>query len=56
MSQPTPKEHLDAEGCYAKAAECRTLAKADANSSHKIMLKHMAETWDRIARTYETGK
>ena len=49
-------DHLDAESCHAKAVECRKLASADKNAAHKIMLLHMAETWERIAKTYENGR
>ena len=48
-------EHLDAEACRAKAAECRALARVTRENSHRIMLVHMADTWDRIAKTYENG-
>jgi hypothetical protein len=48
--------HLDAESCRAKAAECRALAQAARQQSHRTMLLHMADTWDRVAVTYETGK
>jgi hypothetical protein len=36
--------------CRAKAEECRLLAESVEKPSHAIMLKHMAETWDRIAK------
>jgi hypothetical protein len=48
-------EHLDAEACRAKAAECRALAWMTGEQSQRIMLEHMADTWERIAKTYETG-
>ena len=44
---------LDAETCRAKAEECRMLAGQAKDSHHRVMLLHMAETWDRIAKTYE---
>ena len=46
-------EHLDAESCMAKAAECREMAARAKRVSDRIMLLHMAETWERIAETYE---
>ena len=49
-------KRLDAESCKAKAAECRALARQDRNENHRVMLLHMAETWERIAKTYENGK
>jgi len=51
-----PSERLNAESCRLKAEVCRQLAKSDKNPSHRIRLLHMAETWERIAMTYETGK
>jgi hypothetical protein len=48
-------ERLDAEKFKAKAAECRAIAKSDKNQSHRVMLVHIAETWERIAKTYENG-
>ena len=38
----TPKE------CDAKAVECRALAQRAVLEPHRIMLEHIAETWDRI--------
>lgn len=32
-----------------KAHECRELAKRAKSDSHRVMLEHMAETWDRIS-------
>jgi hypothetical protein len=46
-------QHLDAEVCRAKAAECRDIAQRAKTASDRIMLLHMAETWERIAKTYE---
>jgi hypothetical protein len=51
-----PSSRLDAASCNLKADECRTLAKADKNAAHRIMLLHMAETWERIASTYGSDK
>ena len=48
-------DHLDVETCRAKAEECRRLARAASSQSSTIMLFHMAETWERIAKTYEDG-
>jgi hypothetical protein len=53
---PILSEHLDAETCRQKAAECRLMARRDRNLEHRIMLEHMAETWERIAGTYEKGR
>jgi hypothetical protein len=43
---------LDADSCRTKAEECRRLAKTNQNAAHRVMLLHMAETWERIADTY----
>ena len=48
--QPT---RLNAETCRAKAEECRMLADQHSNQAHRVMLMHMAETWERIAKTFE---
>jgi hypothetical protein len=47
-------DRLDADACRVKAEECRMLAKSHKNASHRVMLLHMAETWERIAKTYES--
>ena len=39
---------LSPEECAAKAAECRDLAQRADLEAHRIMLEHVAETWDRI--------
>jgi hypothetical protein len=39
---------LTVEEAKTKARECREMAKRSALDSHRIMLEHMAETWDRI--------
>ena len=41
---------LTVEEAKFKALECRELAKRAPMESHRTMLDHMAETWDRIAR------
>ncbi len=46
---------LDAEEARARAAQCREEAKLTGNPQHKIMLEHMAGTWDRISETFECG-
>lgn len=42
------RSRLTPEECHAKVAECREMASRASDSSHKIMLSHMAETWERI--------
>ena len=46
---------LTANEARAKAQECRDLAKRAKLADHRIMLEHMAETWDRIATTLHTN-
>jgi hypothetical protein len=44
-----PEGHrLTIEECHAKAAECRDMAKRAIKPEHRVMLDHMAETWERI--------
>lgn len=38
------------EEARAKAAECRAMAEATNRQEHRVMLTHMAETWERIAK------
>jgi hypothetical protein len=40
---------LSKEECFHKAEECRAFAKAAKLESHRIMLTHIAETWERIS-------
>ena len=50
----TPKR-LTAADAQAKATECRELARYTNIQENRIMLIHMAETWDRIAKTLHTN-
>jgi hypothetical protein len=45
---------LTIEECHEKALECRSMAHRALKPEHRIMLEHMADTWDRICR--EMGK
>ena len=47
-SQRTPPFTLDE--CKAKAKECRAMAARALKPEHRVMLEHMAETWDRICQ------
>lgn len=40
---------LSKDECFRKAEECRILAKAAILEPHRIMLDHIAQTWERIA-------
>jgi hypothetical protein len=48
MAKEAPKR-LSAEEAKFKVIECRDMAKHAMNPEHRIMLEHMAETWERIA-------
>jgi hypothetical protein len=48
-------DRLTAAEAHAKADECREMARRDQSSEHKIMLEHMAQTWERIARDVQNG-
>jgi hypothetical protein len=41
---------LTREEAKFKALECREIAKRVPSESHRVMLEHMAENWDRIAQ------
>lgn len=40
---------LSKEECFHPAEECRAFAKAAKLESHRIMLTHIVETWERIS-------
>jgi hypothetical protein len=42
-----PAERLNAEHYESSAEECRALAREAKNPSHRTMLQHMAEAWER---------
>jgi hypothetical protein len=46
---------LSPEESRAKAAECRALAQQALRQEHRIMLEHIAETWDRLASELEAS-
>jgi hypothetical protein len=48
MAEESPKRLTPAQA-RQKAEECRVLARTAQDNSHRIMLNHIAETWDRIA-------
>lgn len=49
MPQMAGTERLSAAECKAKAHDYREMARVAQKPEHRIMLEHMAETWDRIA-------
>ena len=52
MAEDAPKR-LTAEEAKAKVAECSEMAARAKFPEHRLMLEHMAGTWERIARTRE---
>jgi len=46
---------LSVDEAKAKAEECRVLAMRADRRDHQIILHHIAETWERIARTMTNG-
>jgi len=57
MAEDTPSR-LTAEEAQQKALECRNLSKRATKAEHRIMLGHIAETWERIAaevKRYDGG-
>ena len=47
---------LNAEEARAKAVERRADAIRAKLPEHKVMLEHMAKTWERIASALENGR
>ena len=45
-SSPSP---LTPEECRIKAAECRDMAARTLQADHRIMLEHIAQTWERVS-------
>jgi hypothetical protein len=41
---------LTLEECHAKSDECRSMAERAASKEHRVMLLHMADTWERICQ------
>jgi hypothetical protein len=42
------RKPLTVEECEAHAKECRHMALRATSDEHRIMLDHMADTWERI--------
>jgi hypothetical protein len=51
MTEPT--QQLSDDFCRAEATACREFAKSAALEPHRIMLEHIAGTWERIAGSLE---
>jgi hypothetical protein len=52
MADDAPKR-LSTDEAKVKVAECREMAARAKFPEHRLMLEHMAGTWERIARTRE---
>jgi hypothetical protein len=48
-------KRLTAEEARQKVVECREMAMRARYPEHRLMLEHMAETWERIARSLTNG-
>ena len=55
MAGAEPSKRLSPDECRAKSAECRELARLSRIETHRTMLQHMAETWERIGATLPTN-
>ena len=44
-----PPKRLTADACRQQAVNCRVVARDTMTASHRIMLEHIADTWERIA-------
>jgi hypothetical protein len=51
-----PPERISRKECAEKAAESRGLAEHVSNSSQRVMLEHIADTWDRIAASLPAAR
>src|SRR5262245_61213544 len=50
VTPDNPTVYITEKECWANAKECRALAERAPTLEHRIMLRHMADTWDRIGR------
>jgi hypothetical protein len=48
MAEPMQPE-LTANQCDSQARDCRALAEQAMRQPHRVMLEHIADTWERIA-------
>jgi hypothetical protein len=49
MTSDVTVKRLSLDECGAKSKECRAMAKEAVLEPHRIMLEHIADTWERIA-------
>ena len=55
MVEPANGRRVSAAECRKKAEECRKLARVVDKPQHRVMLEHMAETWERLAAGVTNG-
>ena len=51
MTKAEPLVQITRAECQARAGESRLLAQHASNSAQRVMLEHVADTWDRIVDT-----
>ncbi len=51
-----PIVNLTKEACQEQATNCRTVAEQVMTPAHRVMLEHIADTWDRIAADIRARK
>ena len=49
LCEMTSKLELTAAQCHEQAVACRSLAENVMTPPHRVMLEHIADTWERIA-------
>jgi hypothetical protein len=55
MAESANPSPLSAAECRKHAEQCRKMAKQVNTPEHRVMLLHMAETWDRLAGGVSNG-
>jgi hypothetical protein len=53
VEMATRPKPLTSLACRLQAEECRAQAEKEMRHEHRIMLEHIAETWERIAADIE---
>jgi hypothetical protein len=54
MEMPVQAPRLTAAQCREHATDCEKMAQQSTVPEHRVMLRHMAETWKRMATDVET--
>ena len=53
MADIVPSKALSSIMCREHAATCREMAKLIMTAPHRVLLEHIARTWDKIAGEIE---